>query len=338
MELSDWKVGVYNRTSSETVGLANWFTAFSTTRWRDTIFCPKSAFPIASDRAGSTSFVYCPPPRHGLVPGFLGKGKNHFGLEQSHSVYHPWILIRIRKLQLQTSSWDLYFVFSKRRSRARQRRSGSFWFFQRTSMDGWSLVHRQSGDCKNSGPEDYHGGRRGAVYLCLGIYTNLDEIFNFIHLGWPELTTTVLDHGTSLCYSGPLHKACSSVQRHKVFRGTSSDGSFLSQSALGLSSKFWHRCFTNLEPSNSLRDGEKCGDSVSGSFPSSSSAVSSLKRLHTPWKERKLCRSVVKDFAPSSSSSGVQAANLQTIMDSTALYKVGRRYHILMVTTLVREL
>ena len=97
-------------------------------------------------------FVYCPQPRHGLVPGILGTGKNHFGPEQSHSVYNPWILIRFRKLQLQTSSWNLYFGFSKRRSRARQRRSGSFWFFQRTSVDGWSLVHPQSGDCMNSGP------------------------------------------------------------------------------------------------------------------------------------------------------------------------------------------
>ena len=131
----------------------------------------------------------------------------------------------------------------------------------------------------------------------MGICTNPDEFFNFIHLGWPELATTVLDHGTSLSYSGPLQKACTCVQRHKAFRGTSSDGSFLSQQALGLSSKFWHRCFTNLEPSNSLRDGEKCGDSVSGFFPSLSSAVSSLNMLYTHWKERKLCRSVLKDFA-----------------------------------------
>ena len=64
---------------------------------------------------------------HGLVPGILGTGKNHFGPEHS-----PWILIRIRKLQLPTSRWNLYFGFSKRRSRARQRRTGSFWFFQRT--------------------------------------------------------------------------------------------------------------------------------------------------------------------------------------------------------------
>ena len=130
-----------------------------------------------------------------------------------------------------------------------------------------------------------------------GIHTNLDEIFNFIHLGWPKLATTVLDHGTSLSYSGPLQKACPCVQRHKAFRGTSSDGSFLSQSALGLSSKFWHRCFTNLAPSNSLGDGEKCGDSISGSFPSLSSAVSSLNMFHTHWKKRRLCRSVLTDFA-----------------------------------------
>ena len=55
-------------------------------------------------------------------------------------------------LQLQTSSWNLYFGFSKRRSRARQRRSGSFWFFQTTSVDGWSLVHPQSGDWRIAGP------------------------------------------------------------------------------------------------------------------------------------------------------------------------------------------
>ena len=66
-----------------------------------------------SDRAGSISFVYCLPPRHGLVPGILGTGKNHIGLEQSHSVDNPWILIRFRKLQLQTSSWNSYFGFSK---------------------------------------------------------------------------------------------------------------------------------------------------------------------------------------------------------------------------------
>ena len=174
-------------------------------------------------------------------------------------------------------------------------------------MDGWSLVHPQSGDCMNSRPSKTITAVDGAVYLCqigdslhmrpMGIYTNLAEIFNFIHLGWPELTTTVLDHGTSLSYSGPMQKACSCVQRHKAFRGTSSDGSVLSQTALGLSSMFWHRCFTNLELSNSLRDGEKCGDSVSGSFPSLSSAGFSVNMLYTHWKERKLCRSVLQDFA-----------------------------------------
>ena len=77
-------------------------------------------------------------------------------------------------------------------------------------LDGWL----ESGPSSIWGPnefrslEDYHGGRRGAVHLCqIGdsehmrpteIYTNLDEIFNFIHLGWPELATTVLDHGTLL--------------------------------------------------------------------------------------------------------------------------------------------
>ena len=40
---------------------------------------------------------------------------------------------------------------------------------------------------------------------------------------------------------------------------------------------------------------EKCGHS--GSFPSLSSAVSSLNMLYTHWKERKPCRSVLKDFA-----------------------------------------
>ena len=151
--LSYWKVGVYNRTSSETAGLANLFIAFSTRWWADKVFCLYSAFSIAFDRAGSTSFVFCPQPRHGLVPGILGMGEKHFGPEQSHSVYNPWIAIRFRKLQFQTSSWNLhYFGFSTRSSRARQRRSGLFWFFQRTSVDGWCLVHPQSGDCRNSGP------------------------------------------------------------------------------------------------------------------------------------------------------------------------------------------
>ena len=39
---------------------------------------------------------------------------------------------------------------------------------------------------------------------------------------------------------------------------------------------------------------------------------------------------------PSSSSNGVQAADSQTVVDSTALWKAGGWYHILLVTTLVR--
>ena len=133
-------------------------------------------------------------------------------------------------------------------------------------------------------------GRRSAVYLCqsgesdhmspVEIYTNLDEICNVIHVGWPELVTTALDQGTSLSYSGPLQKTCPCVQKHEALRGTSPDGSFLSQSAAGLSSKFWHWCFTNLETSNSLREGEKYCHSVSGSFPSLATAVSSLNLLY----------------------------------------------------------
>ena len=129
-----------------------------------------------------------------------------------------------------------------------QRLEFVFWFLKEalscpTKKVGVILVLPEDlGGWLESGPssmqefrslEDYHGGRRGAVYLCqngdrahmrpMEIYTNLEELFFFIHLGWPELAPTVLDHGTSLSYPGPLQKACSCVQRHKAFRGTSSD-------------------------------------------------------------------------------------------------------------------
>ena len=182
-----------------------------------------------SDPAGSTSFAYCPQPRHGLVPGILGTCRNHFGPEQSHLECNAWTLFQCRRLRHRTSSWNLILGSSRKRTCARRKIRG------------------------HSGFSSDHGGRRAAVYLCLfgdsehmrpmGIYTNLDEICNVIHLGWPELVTTALDQGTSLSFSGPLQKACSCVQRHKAFRGTSSDGSFLSQSAPGLSSKLWRRCF-----------------------------------------------------------------------------------------------
>ena len=116
-------------------------------------------------------------------------------------------------------------------------------------------------------------------------------------LGWPELVTTALDQGPSLSYPGPLQKACPVYRGIKHVVVHHPMVLFLSQSAPGLSSKFWHRCFTYLEPSNSLRDGEKCGGSVSGSFPSFSAAVSCLKMLYKHSKGRKLFSSVLKDFA-----------------------------------------
>ena len=149
------------------------------------------------------------------------------------------------------------------------------------------------------------------------------------------------DQGTSLSYSGPLQKACPCAHRHKAFRGTSSDSSSLSQSALGLSSKFCHRCFTDLEPSNSLRDGEKCGDSISGSFPSLSKAVSSLNMLYTHWNERKLCRSVLMDFAlgedPDLFFKRCPGGEFTEDYGLNCTWKAGRLYYILLlVMALVR--
>ena len=134
---------------------------------------------------------------------------------------------------------------------------------------------------------------------------------------------------TTFSYACPLQKTCPRVQEHKALRGTSSDGRFLSQSASGLSSKFWERCFSNLETANSLRDGT-----------SLASAVSSLGLLYNRWKEGKLSTNVLNILrlakTPNFSSDGFQKVVLQTIMDPTVPWTAGRRYHFLLVTTGMR--
>ena len=111
-------------------------------------------------------------------------------------------------------------------------------------------------------------GVHGAEFLCqigksdlmrpLGIFSILEKVCKSLHRGWPNLVSTVIDHGKTLSYAGPLQKACPCVQKHKELRGTSSDGLFLSQSAASLSSKFWKQCFSGLVTANSLREGETC--------------------------------------------------------------------------------
>ena len=53
---------------------------------------------------------------------------------------------------------------SKKRSRARQRKSGSYWFFQKTSVEAWILDRPRSGHYKNSNHFKalQGGGPRGA--------------------------------------------------------------------------------------------------------------------------------------------------------------------------------
>ena len=139
----------------------------------------------------------------------------------------------------------------------------------------------------------------------LGIFSNFGEVFKSLHLGRPKLVSTFIDHDTTLSHSGLLQKTCPRVQKHNSLRGTSSDGLFLSRSAAGLSSKFWKQCFSGLETANSLREGEVCWNSVSHStelpqqegLPSLASAVSSLSVLYNRWKDGKLSRNILKDFA-----------------------------------------
>ena len=86
------------------------------------------------------------------------------------------------------------------------------------------------------------------------------------HLPWLARTgyNSILTKVYLIVLFRPLAESlhlCAEAVRH--FAVTSSDGSFfLSQSSLGLSSKFWHRCLTNA-------------------------AVSSLNMLYKHWKERK---------------------------------------------------
>ena len=172
-----------------------------------------------------------------------------------------WTPFQYRRLRHRTSSWNLFLGSSRKRSNARQRKSGSFWCFP-----------EDLGGLLDSGPTSVwalqefksQGGLRGAAYLCqfgdsdhmrpLDIFSNLENVCTSIHRGWPNLVSTVIDHSPTLSYTGQLQqKTCPCVKTHKaLMKGTSSDGLFLSQSATSFSSKFWKQCFSGLRIANSL--------------------------------------------------------------------------------------
>ena len=303
--LSYWKVGVYNRTSSETVGFGNWFTAFSTRRWTDNVFCPSLA-----SRSHSIGLVR--PHLFAARSRDMSRAQ-HFGNGQKplRSSTEPFGLQSLDPNSIsKVTAWNQQLEFV-------------FWFLKEAPTCpskvgvilvfpedlGWRLESGPSSiwDCMIQVPRRLS---RRSTWRSVSLpnwrfcpqeaYGDLHEPgWNFqFHSPWLART----DFNCSrpryiIVLFRPLAESLHLWTEAKGISRYFSDGSFLSQSALGLSSKFWHRCFTNLEPSNSLRDGEKCGDSVSGSFPSLSSVVSSLNLLYTHWKERKLCRSVLKDFA-----------------------------------------
>ena len=202
--LSHWKVGVCNRTSSETAGLASWFAL-------NEAMDGQSILSLISllDRIRSGWFdLIC-----SLPAAATWSRARHFGNGQKplRSRAEPFGLQSLdpnstSKVTASNQQLEFVFWFFKEALTCPTKKVGSFWFSQKNSVEVWSLVHPQSGDFRSL--EDNHGGGRGAVYLCqigdsehmrpMEICTNLDEIFNFIHLRWPELATTALDQGTSL--------------------------------------------------------------------------------------------------------------------------------------------
>ena len=188
------------RTSSETARLASWFTALTT----DGQNIQSLISLLDSIRSGWFDLICLLP-----ATATLSRAQ-HFGNGQ-------------KPLRSRTEPFGLQSLDPNSTSKAtasNQQLEFAFWFLKEaltypTKKVGVILVFPEDlGGWLESGPssiwglkefrslEDYHGGRRGAVYLCqigdsdhmrpTGIYTNLDEIFNFIHLGWPELVTTVL--------------------------------------------------------------------------------------------------------------------------------------------------
>ena len=183
-----------------------------------------------------------------------------------------------------------------------------------------------------------------------GYFLN-ENVCKSIHQGWPNLVSTVLDHSPTLSYAGPLQKPCPCVQKtHKAMRGTSSDGLFLSQSATSLSSKFWKQCFAGLENCQ-LPQGR--GDVLELSFSqhrttatrgASISDLSGFITQHSPqaleggdalqehserFRIGRRHRAVLQDDD--------QMVVLQRIMGPSVPWTAGSQYHILLVTTLVRE-
>ena len=150
----------------------------------------------------------------------------------------------------------------------------------------YCFLPEDHGGCRNSGPtsiwalqefrslEGLQCGRRGAEYLSarlenpttgnLLVFSHFfAEVCKSLHFGWPELVATVVDHDTTMSYEGPLQKYMPMCTKTQGTERTSSDGLFLSQSATGLSSKFWKQCFSGLETANALT--EMCRNSVSQS-------------------------------------------------------------------------
>ena len=62
---------------------------------------------IVSDPDGSTSSAGCPQPRHGLVPGILGTGRNHFGIWTAMLDPLSMSQVTASNQQLEFDSWFL---------------------------------------------------------------------------------------------------------------------------------------------------------------------------------------------------------------------------------------
>ena len=165
--LSYWKVGVYNRTSSETVGLASWFTAFSTRRCADKVFCAPISlldrirsgwFDLICLLPAAATWSRAPHFRNGQKP--LRSRTEPFGSQSLD-------LNSISKVSASNQQLEFVFGFPKEALTCPTMNVGVILVFPE-DLGGWlesgpSSIWRLQ---EFRSLEDYHGGRRGAVYLC----------------------------------------------------------------------------------------------------------------------------------------------------------------------------
>ena len=138
----------------QNVGLASWFTAFSTRRWMDKVFCALISlldrirsgwFDLICLLPAAATWSRAPHFRNGQKP--LWSRTEPFGLQSLDPN-------SASKVTASKPAAGVCIWVSQRGAHVPDKEGrASFWFFSRGPLvDGWSLVHPQSGDCRNSGP------------------------------------------------------------------------------------------------------------------------------------------------------------------------------------------